>query len=293
MCDGGLMRHSLIQGTQEWLDFRKGKIGASQVPIIMGVSPFMTRHQLWSEMVGISPPQQSNSAMERGSRLEETARICFESKIGQPFEPAVFSHSKYPWLICSLDGISTSHDKIVEIKCPNAKAHEEAGNGKAPDYYIPQMQMQMFITGLPFCHYFSFDGADGVVVFVQRDDEYIEKMVAKCNAFYELVLSYTPPDLEQKDYVDMSECGEWVTTELHYRHACEQLKEVEDIHKTLKKKLEILSEGKNVMGKYSRFTKVVTKGRIDYNEIKELKDVPLDQYRKAATTSFRITLKNE
>lgn len=43
---------NLLQNTQEWEKFRLQKIGASDAPIIMGVSPWKTPFQLWLEKQG-------------------------------------------------------------------------------------------------------------------------------------------------------------------------------------------------------------------------------------------------
>lgn len=43
---------NLLQNTQEWEKFRLQKIGASDAPIIMGVSPWKTPFQLWLEKTG-------------------------------------------------------------------------------------------------------------------------------------------------------------------------------------------------------------------------------------------------
>ena len=66
------MKH-LQQGTQEWLDWRKERIGASDTPCIMGVG-FKTPFQLWQVKTGRVPPDPQNYAMQRGNELEFGAR---------------------------------------------------------------------------------------------------------------------------------------------------------------------------------------------------------------------------
>lgn len=284
------MKHDFIQGSQEWLDFRKGKIGASQVAAIMGVSPYLTPYQLWSEMVGMTPPQAYNPAMARGNRLEPEARAYFEKMMGIDVKPEVFSHEEFPWLICSLDGMSADGKLIVEIKCLKDSDHQLAVNGKVPSQYFPQLQMQMAVTGLDRCHYFSYNGGSGAFVVVMRDDVYVEKMIKECNIFYERILSYTPPDLEERDYVDMKDNMEWTHLEKFYSETTNEIKALELKQKELRERLEALADKKNVIGKYSRFTRFITKGSVDYAKVPELKGVDLEAYRKAARVSYRITL---
>ena len=41
-----------IQGTSEWLENRKNHIGASDAPVVMGVSPWDTPYKLWENKLG-------------------------------------------------------------------------------------------------------------------------------------------------------------------------------------------------------------------------------------------------
>ena len=41
----------LVQQSEEWLEFRRSRIGASDAPIIMGVSPWKTHYKLWVEKI--------------------------------------------------------------------------------------------------------------------------------------------------------------------------------------------------------------------------------------------------
>ncbi len=43
------MTSQLIQNTPEWHAFRRKRIGASDAPVIMGISPWKTPYQLWIE----------------------------------------------------------------------------------------------------------------------------------------------------------------------------------------------------------------------------------------------------
>ena len=70
------------QNTEEWLEFRRDKIGASDAPIIMGKSPWKTPHQLWEEKIGVRTSSYETAAMRRGKDLESEARKHFEQQTG-------------------------------------------------------------------------------------------------------------------------------------------------------------------------------------------------------------------
>jgi len=43
----------LRQNTPEWLEVRKTKLGASDAPAILGISPYKTAYQLFLEKMGL------------------------------------------------------------------------------------------------------------------------------------------------------------------------------------------------------------------------------------------------
>src|SRR3990172_7017919 len=93
------------QNTPAWLEWKNQGLGSSDAPIIMGVSPWMTALQLWEIKTGkFKPSQESNWAMERGSRLEPKARAHYQLLTERDMTPALKEHPEYPFLRASLDG---------------------------------------------------------------------------------------------------------------------------------------------------------------------------------------------
>jgi putative phage-type endonuclease len=184
-CKVNAIRHDVDQGTADWLELRKLHVTASDALIVMGMSPWRTRDQLLQEKLGLIPPQEVNSAMLRGQLLEPKARACAEEMLGTLFMPEVYSSIEYPFMLASLDGVCIDNKIILEVKCTNKKNHELAKNGKIPEYYMPQVQHQIAVCQVNCCNYFSFDGDSGVVVVVDRDDVFIERMIAMEWEFYQ------------------------------------------------------------------------------------------------------------
>ena len=58
-----------IQGSNEWLEIRKGKRTASTTPIIMEKSPFKKKKTYAEELIGIKKPY-FNKAMQQGNDFE-------------------------------------------------------------------------------------------------------------------------------------------------------------------------------------------------------------------------------
>jgi putative phage-type endonuclease len=183
----------MIQGSDCWKKWRLNKIGASDSVIIAGLSPWRTKQELWAEKLGLIEPQPVNSSMRRGMMLEGPARRCYEKMTGIDVVDAIKVSEDYSWCFASLDGISLDGKTLVEIKCTSKKNHELAKNGQIPEYYIPQVQHQIYVCGVDSCDYFSYDGNEGIIVPVLRDDVYISNLLTMEKEFYNCMLNLTEP----------------------------------------------------------------------------------------------------
>lgn len=174
---------NLRQRSKQWLQYRANKICASDSPIIMGQSPFKTVEQLFKEKTRCFE-SSPNQYMQRGLDLEPIALRKFEEETGFVLFPCVGEHEN-GWMAASFDGMTIDEDCIVEIKAPGKKDHNEALLGMIPIKYKGQLNHQMFVAGLQEMFYYSFDGENGVIIEVKRDDEYIEKMIEKEKEFWD------------------------------------------------------------------------------------------------------------
>ena len=146
----------MLQQTKEWHELRKTKIGASDAPVIVGVNPWKTSYQLWEEKLGLRQPKAKTAAMERGLLMEEEARQEFMKHTGIEVAPKVLVSEDIPWMMASLDGISTDGKHLVEIKCPGNDDHQLALDGVIPEKYKPQLIHQMIVANVETIFYFSY-----------------------------------------------------------------------------------------------------------------------------------------
>ena len=70
----------LEQGTDEWRAWRKGVIGASDAPKIMGENPWGSRESLMNEKLGFISEFKGNSKTREGNNLEGDARNSLAKK---------------------------------------------------------------------------------------------------------------------------------------------------------------------------------------------------------------------
>jgi putative phage-type endonuclease len=192
------------QNTKDWYAWRNKGLGASNLPAVMGESPWTTPFQLWAEMTGLLPRQERNSfavaAMERGKLLEPAVRQWYTFKTGLVLEADVnCEHPVHEFLRASLDGWRDEDCIVREIKCPGKEDHAKALKGRVPSKYYPQVQAQLMVTGGVSAEYVSFDGADGVIVPVPRDEEYIKSLETAGVNFWHMVQTEQPPKPTARD----------------------------------------------------------------------------------------------
>ena len=180
---------NLKQGTSKWLAWRSQGLGASDAPAIMDESPWKTPTQLLKEKCGLAVKTGPNPAMLRGTALEPEARKSYEKAAGIRVFPACLQSRKEDWLRASLDGLSADGGAVVEIKCGNGVYRESASTGKVPGYYMGQLQHIRAITGLAVIDFWCYlPGRPEVHLRVNRDENYIARLLEQEYAFWQLVL---------------------------------------------------------------------------------------------------------
>ena len=138
----------LIQNSAEWAMARQETVGASEISVLTGSSPFETKETLISKK--IRPADMSkNVACTWGFLFEPIVRRYFEEK----YSVKVFGHTMslnlakdhplYSKVTCSPDGYFSCKDEsiaLLEFKCPYKR--------KIAVYQIPRQYADQIQTGL-------------------------------------------------------------------------------------------------------------------------------------------------
>lgn len=184
------------QGSDEWLQARLGRATASRFTDIMALTRSgysASRKNYTAELVIQRITQQipenfSSAAMAWGTDTEPVARLAYELETGNEVEETgLWMHDDIE-AGASPDGF-IGQDGLLEIKCPNSATHlETLHTGKVPRQYIAQVQGQMWITDRKWCDFVSFDprmpeNAQMIIIRVNRDDEYIERLEEEVRSF--------------------------------------------------------------------------------------------------------------
>ena len=272
----------MTQNTDEWKEWRKGKIGCSDLPAIMGVSPWKTPLQLFEDKI-LGKESPLNPAMIRGSKMESEAREYINTKYNVNYKSVVIQDEDLDWLIASLDGydpLCVQDPQILEIKCPGSQFHLTAMSGSVPSHYIPQVQGQMRVSGLDRLLYSSYFPNSCVEIVVERDDDYINnKLIPAAKAFKARLDGFEAPEASDKDRFEIDD-PETKEMAIEYATLAFKTKNIEIEMKKLKEKIITkCSHNRNKIGNVY-VSKFIRKGGIDYTKIPELKGIDLEQYRK-------------
>src|SRR5215831_19052370 len=106
------------QGTDEWRELRRSLITSTDIPVILGVSPYMAEGQLARQKLGLEQPDPTNLPMKVGTALEPVIRDEYEQRTGvklRRYHGIVF-HPTIAWAAASPDWRRAGERYLVEGK---------------------------------------------------------------------------------------------------------------------------------------------------------------------------------
>ncbi len=191
---------------EEWLNYRRYGIGGSDTGAIMGVSPFVTKRDLYYEKVGIKPVLEEKDdnwvAKEVGNRLEDLVAEIFSRKTGFKVVPIrkMFQHPQYPFMLADVDFFVVQPDgsiAILECKTTNYNNQGKWENDAVPINYEYQGMHYMSVTNINkvyFACLFGNSESEFLYRVRERDLETEEALIAEEEYFWnENVRKRVPP----------------------------------------------------------------------------------------------------
>lgn len=189
-----------MQRDADWVNWRRGGIGGSDVAAILGLSPWASPYSVWAEKVGLIPgDDETNEAQEFGLRAEPMLAQWFTDRTGLPVSGTQqqMSHPARTWMRCTIDG---RHDSaVIEFKTTTDPAWKTI-----PDYYQCQAQWNIAVTEAVGCWFGVLHMAGGRPRFhtyympaSTADEAYL---LRQCSTFWlDHVLTGTPPAIDGHD----------------------------------------------------------------------------------------------
>ncbi len=287
------------QAGDAWHAWRGKGLGSSDAPVIMGISPYMTKLQLMEQKLGLRKATQENQAMTYGKIFEPKARARFELDHGFEMPPACGEHAEFPFIRTSFDGLNVEQNVFAEMKYMGKKNFDLCVKNQAPlDHHIPQVQHQFMTSGLETCIYIPYTLTEDkkaideiAYIPVKADAEYIEKnLFPEEKAFWEMYLAGELPEPSEKDILHVEEANV-VSAAIRFQQISVLQKSLDAELELVKSQLGVLLDMRSVVqvSNIMRISRVVRQGSVDYKKIPELKGVNLDQYRGKVSAYPKFT----
>lgn len=185
-----------------WLARRRKGLTATDVPALLGVSPWATPLSVWLDKLD-PQPWDGNYSTRRGSVLERFLATEWAAEHGAFVErpPMLLAHRDHPLLLCSLDYLAHTRTESVVLECKSSSDWRSWDGGDLPDQYAVQALMQAAITGLPVVVVADVNGRLEVRR-IEPDPQWEQRTIPVLHAWWERhIIGATPPPLDPyRDY---------------------------------------------------------------------------------------------
>jgi hypothetical protein len=194
----------LIQGTDEWLDQRRGMVTASVVGQLITASTIkpakndysraLTAQLVAERITGWTDPQYVSDDMLRGTEDEPRAIDKYDERYGPVTLSGFMVEDKWGFRIGYSPDALVGTDGLVEVKSRRPKKHlQTILSGEVPAENMPQIQCGLLVSGREWCDYVSYCGGmplyrlrvepnarwfDAIVKAVELFEETAAQMVA-------------------------------------------------------------------------------------------------------------------
>ncbi len=197
------------------LELRRSTLSASEIPAILGISPYKTASEVWQEKLGLAQPRTGDSAgLHSGLEIETLLAKAYTDYMLQTHGRTVILTGDgrtsvrlegTPWSCtpdrrCLLFGGHVSEMWGVEFGlAPSADGYGQSGTEEVPAHVYAQMQWTMYV-----CHADYWDvavligGSDFRVYHLAYDSTFCEDLLMAAEAFWTHVERGTEPPADAR-----------------------------------------------------------------------------------------------
>ena len=279
----------LVQGSPEWHAHRAKYRNASETPVVLGLSPWTTPHQLWEIKTGRAAQPNVTASMAHGTATEPLAREAYEKLTGYVMQPLVLVEGDYS---ASLDGITLDGGLLLEVKCPKSKDSmilSEAKAGRITVDIFWQLQHQLLVSQADLAHLYVYANGEGILLEQKPEPEVWDTIRQEWGRFVDLIRTDQPPALTERDTV--------VRTDEMWQAAAEAflaLKAEADAATSrldeAKAKLIGLAQHSSEKGYGVSVARYWKTGNVNYKRVPELAGIDLEMYRGAGREEVRVSV---
>jgi putative phage-type endonuclease len=196
------------QRSPEWFKQRENKLTSSDAATALGINPYQKPYEVLFKKCGHDlNPFVGNVATLHGQKYEDEAiqKYCkitgqVNYNYGLIAHEDVYNNKDYYWLAGSPDGIAisktcpNSKPILLEVKCPYRRVIK---HGQIPEYYFPQVQLNMFICDLDVADFIEYRPPNEInIVRVNRDEMWLQENLKKLEKFWKEIEFYRNNDIK-------------------------------------------------------------------------------------------------
>ena len=208
--------YDLEQGSEEWLEARRGILTASEMKLILTPTLKIANNEkvrahvyelLAQRETGYVEPSYISDDMLRGMYDEETARQLYNKHYTETKECGFITNDENGGTVgYSPDGL-VGDDGLIEIKSRRQKFQAETiSKNEVPKDYIMQLQTGLLVTGREWIDFVSY--SSGMPLFIKRvlpDDEIQGALILAIASFEKSIEQEAENYAKNKDGLIMTE----------------------------------------------------------------------------------------
>jgi putative phage-type endonuclease len=286
------------QRSPEWHEARKGRVTASLVGAILGLSPHMSRADAMRVMVrealGAEREFTGNIATDYGTNNEAGALIDYRIETGLDVQEVGFIPFD-DWAGCSPDGL-IGDNAGLEIKCPFGLRKEPApvpfkSLAEQP-HYEAQVQFSMFVTGRDAWHFFQWAPNGTTLETVEFSASWADDNIPRLRQFHaeylhELVNNPAEYLAPRRVEIDTPEAHKMIA---EWDELKEQIANAQERQRDLLDAIVSMAGGKGASFAGRKLTLVEREGAVAYAKVvkEHLPKLDLSKYKGKASRFWRL-----
>jgi putative phage-type endonuclease len=219
---------------EAWLDVRRQGIGSSDAAAAVGLCPYKSPLELWTEKTGSAQlaqlaqpdPQDDTQPVYWGTLLEPIVAAHYTRRTGRRIRRvnAVLQHPEHPWMLANLDREVLGCPEVQILECKTAGVHgARLWKDSVPEHVQLQVMHQLAVTGKRAADVIVLIGGQQLEIHrIERDETLVAQLIALEAAFWACVQAHRPPP------ADGSDSAERALRALYPRHEDETLDWTQD-----------------------------------------------------------------
>lgn len=197
------------QGTSEWLEWRRSdfKVGSTDLPVLVGLSPWKSEYELALEMTTGAPPEadlaleaEVHDQREVGLLMEPVLLELYRRRTGRTARNVhrVLAMEERPWAVASLDAETRGEkpNRLVELKHSWAIRWSQK---TLPEDVEVQVMWQLGVSGYRQADVMAMSHGVPRIVALDFDQSYFDDLVAIAERFRERTMAGILPKPDGSD----------------------------------------------------------------------------------------------